>query len=116
MASSEKGAQNRDTTASRCLAEASCRFFERRIGARADRTDGPYADNHDQRQHHGVLDRCRTVFQDEEKLHLRCESLHLILQSSGRLVATWLDDINRGRRGTPIRSDTALCHNERIVA
>src|SRR6185295_8957868 len=66
------------------LAELLRHVFERGVGVRSNRTNGRQAHDDDQRQHHGVFDRSRTVFRDEETLYLRCETLHCILRFSGR--------------------------------
>jgi len=60
--------------------------FERGVRVRADRPNGGQADDHDQRQHHGVLNRGGAIFRDEEMLHLHSETLHSILRFSGGLV------------------------------
>ena len=50
--------------------------LERGVRIRADGTNGRQANDHNQRQHHGVLDRGRTVFRDEETLHLQSKTLN----------------------------------------
>ena len=61
--------------------------LERRVRPGADLGDGCQADDHDQRQHHGVLDRCRAVFGNEETLHFlqRATSSAFLLYSGGPL-------------------------------
>ena len=53
---------------------------ERRVGVRSNGIDGRQADDHDQRQHHGVFNGCWAVFRLNETLHLQSEILHLFLQ------------------------------------
>ena len=60
--------------------------FERGVRVRSDRPNGGQADDHDQRQHHGILNRGGAIFRDEETLHLHSEILHSILRFSGGLV------------------------------
>ena len=50
---------------------------ERRVGVAAQGRDGAYANHDDQRQHDGVLDRCRTVFILQKVPHCVCEFKHL---------------------------------------
>jgi len=51
--------------------------FELSIGVGSDRTDSGQADHHDQSQHDGVFDSCRSVFTLDEVLHIGDEIFHL---------------------------------------
>src|SRR4029078_2569372 len=60
---------------------------ERSRCIRANRANGREAHDHDQRQHNGVFNRGRTIFRDEETLHLQSELLHDILRFSNAAPA-----------------------------